>query len=234
MSKRVAVVTGGIGGLGTEICKALARAGRTVVAADLGTREDRIADFRRDTEGLDIHFEAGNVGDFDACADLVRKVEQTLGPIDILVNAAGITRDKTLRKMDRTDWDAVMNINLDGVFNMCEALAPLLSDRNVLKVMHSASEDIVALKRACGVSPTPLFDTQIAAGIAGIGAGMPRRVALEFAELVGRGRELRFQREHAIDVDYRHCASPVRVTVRTINEIVTRKASEEFADAGRQ
>ncbi|BCT91127.1 ribonuclease D [Lysobacter helvus] len=55
---------------------------------------------------------------------------------------------------------------------MCEALAPLLADPNVLKVMHSASEDIVALKRSCGVAPSPLFDTQIAAGIAGVGAGM--------------------------------------------------------------
>jgi ribonuclease D len=55
---------------------------------------------------------------------------------------------------------------------MCEALAPLLANPDVLKVMHSASEDIVAFKRACGVSPSPLFDTQIAAGIAGIGAGM--------------------------------------------------------------
>jgi len=55
---------------------------------------------------------------------------------------------------------------------MCEALAPMLADRHILKVMHSASEDIVAFKRACGVAPTPLFDTQIAAGLAGIGAGM--------------------------------------------------------------
>ena len=55
---------------------------------------------------------------------------------------------------------------------MCEALAPLLADPSVLKVMHSASEDVVALKRACGTPPTPLFDTQIAAAIAGIGAGM--------------------------------------------------------------
>ena len=55
---------------------------------------------------------------------------------------------------------------------MREALVPMLTNRNVLKVMHSASEDVVALKRACGVSPTPLFDTQIAAGLAGIGAGM--------------------------------------------------------------
>ena len=139
MSKRVAVVTGGIGGLGTEICKALARAGRTVVAADLGTREDRIADFRRDCEGPDIHFEVGNVGDFDACADLVRKVEQTLGPIDILVNAAGITRDKTLRKMDRTDWDAVLNINLDGVFNMCRHVVDSMTTRGFGRVVNISS-----------------------------------------------------------------------------------------------
>jgi hypothetical protein len=118
MSKRVAVVTGGIGGLGTEICKALARAGRTVVATDLGGRADRIAQFEREVEGLDIHFEPGNVGDFDACAALVRGVETRHGPVDILVNTAGITRDGTLRKMERTDWDAVLNINLDGVFSL--------------------------------------------------------------------------------------------------------------------
>ena len=103
MSKRLAVVTGGIGGLGTEICKALARTGRTVVAADLGTRAERIAEFQREVEGLDIHFEDANVGDFDACAALVSKIEAEHGPIDILVNAAGITRDTTLRKMERTD-----------------------------------------------------------------------------------------------------------------------------------
>ncbi|MGO4551991.1 ribonuclease D [Lysobacter sp. 2RAF19] len=55
---------------------------------------------------------------------------------------------------------------------MCEALAPMLADPGILKVMHSASEDIVAFKRSCGVAPTPLFDTQIAAGLAGVGAGM--------------------------------------------------------------
>jgi len=118
MSKRVAVVTGGIGGLGTEICKTLARAGRTVVATDLAAREDRIAEFRKDVEGLDIHFAPGNVGDFDACAALVREIEATHGGVDILVNAAGITRDTTLRKMDKLHWDAVMGVNLDGVFNL--------------------------------------------------------------------------------------------------------------------
>ncbi|MCC8361991.1 acetoacetyl-CoA reductase [Lysobacter sp. A6] len=139
MNKRVAVVTGGIGGLGTEICKTLARAGRTVVAADLGAREDRIAQFREDVAGLDVHFEAGNVGDFDACAALVRKVESQLGPIDILVNAAGITRDTTLRKMERTDWDAVMNINLDGVFNMCRHVIDGMTTRGFGRVVNISS-----------------------------------------------------------------------------------------------
>lgn len=119
MNKRVAVVTGGIGGLGTDICRALALAGRTVIAADLGSRAERIAEFEHDTAGLDIHFAPLDAGDFDACGALVRKVEADHGALDILVNAAGITRDGTLRKMDKVQWDAVMNVNLDSVFNMC-------------------------------------------------------------------------------------------------------------------
>ena len=139
MSKRVAVVTGGIGGLGTEICKSLARAGRTVIATDLAAREDRIAEFRRDVDGLDIHFEAGNVGDFDACGELVRKIEAGHGGVDILVNAAGITRDTTLRKMERTDWDAVLNINLDGVFNMCRHVVDGMMGRGFGRVVNISS-----------------------------------------------------------------------------------------------
>ena len=139
MSKRVAIVTGGIGGLGTEICKALARAGRRVVAADLGGREDRIAAFLGEVAGLDIHFEAGNVGDFDACGALVRKVEAEHGAVDILVNAAGITRDATLRKMERTDWDAVLNINLDGVFNMCRHVVDGMTARGFGRVVNISS-----------------------------------------------------------------------------------------------
>lgn len=119
MIKRVAAVTGGIGGLGTAICKSLAEQGHAVVALDLGSREDRLAEFRRETEGLEVHFAAVNVTDFDACAALVREIEATHGALDILVNAAGITRDTTLRKMQPSQWDAVMDVNLDGVFNLC-------------------------------------------------------------------------------------------------------------------
>ncbi len=139
MSKRVAVVTGGIGGLGTEICIALARAGRRVVAADLGGNEDRIAGFRGAIDGHDIHFEAVDVSDFEACGALVRKVEAEHGGVDILVNGAGITRDATLRKMDRVQWDAVMNVNLDSVFHMCRHAVDGMVERGFGRVVNISS-----------------------------------------------------------------------------------------------
>lgn len=139
MNKRVAVVTGGIGGLGTEICKTLARAGRTVVAADLGARAERIAEFERDVAGLDIHFEALDAGDFDSCAATVRKIEAERGSLDILVNAAGITRDGTLRKMDKVQWDTVMNVNLDSVFNMCRHAIDGMAGRGFGRIVNISS-----------------------------------------------------------------------------------------------
>ena len=139
MQHRVAVVTGGIGGLGTEICKALARAGHTVIAADLGAREERVAEFERDVAGLDIRFEPLDVADFDACGALVRKVEAEHGSLDILVNGAGITRDGTLRKMDKVQWDAVMNVNLDSVFNMCRHAVDGMMTRGFGRIVNISS-----------------------------------------------------------------------------------------------
>lgn len=139
MGKRVALVTGGIGGLGTETCIALAHAGRRVVAADLGGHEDRLAAFRHATDGLDVHFEAVDVSDFDACGVLVRKVEAEHGSVDILVNGAGITRDTTLRKMDRVQWDAVMTVNLDSVFHMCRHAVDGMVERGFGRVVNISS-----------------------------------------------------------------------------------------------
>ena len=119
MAKRIAVVTGGIGGLGTEICKALAHAGRTVIAVDLAGRSERVEAFMRDVEGLDIRFASANVADHAECGLLVQGIEAQHGSLDILVNNAGITRDSTLRKMDRTQWDEVLDVNLGSAFNLC-------------------------------------------------------------------------------------------------------------------
>ena len=76
MSKRVALVTGGIGGLGTEICKHLARSGRTVVACDLASREERVAEFRTEINGYagQVFFEPINVGDFEECTRAIKTV----------------------------------------------------------------------------------------------------------------------------------------------------------------
>jgi acetoacetyl-CoA reductase len=114
---RTALVSGGIGGLGTAICIALARAGRRVIALDLD-RPSSVDIFQQAVGGLDIAFQPLDVTDFDACRDCVQSVQATHGSVDILVNAAGITRDTTLRKMDKLQWDAVIGVNLDGVFNL--------------------------------------------------------------------------------------------------------------------
>ena len=141
MSKRVAVVTGGIGGLGTEICKYLARSGRKVVAADLASRTERVHAFREEMAefGDDVVFEPLNVADFDACAETIGRIEAEHGPIAILVNAAGITRDISLRKMTPEQWVDVLKVNLDGVFNMCRHVVDGMSTRGYGRIVNISS-----------------------------------------------------------------------------------------------
>ncbi|MBX3688819.1 acetoacetyl-CoA reductase [Dokdonella sp.] len=141
MNDRVAVVTGGIGGLGTEICKALARAGRKVVAADLAARSERVAEFRTEVAsfGEQITFEPLNVADRDDCASLVDRVGKQHGPVSILVNSAGITRDTSLRKMDDAQWDDVIRINLSGVFNMCRLVVDGMTGQGFGRIVNISS-----------------------------------------------------------------------------------------------
>lgn len=140
MTQRIAVVTGGIGGLGTAICKRLADSGRTVFAADLGARAERVSDFKSEVAsyGDRIRFAAVNVTDFDDCARMIAEVNQT-GPVDILVNAAGITRDVSLRKMSPQQWRDVLNVNLDGVFNMCRQVVDNMCERGFGRVVNICS-----------------------------------------------------------------------------------------------
>jgi acetoacetyl-CoA reductase len=141
MNKRIALVTGGIGGLGTEICKHLAQSGCTVIAADLASRADRVVEFTKEINGYagQIFFEPINVGDFAACAEAIKTVEAKYGAIDILVNAAGITRDTTLRKMSPEQWVDVLRINLDGVFNMCRHVVEGMSERGFGRIVNISS-----------------------------------------------------------------------------------------------
>ena len=139
MKHRIAVVTGGIGGLGTEICRHLADSGHRVVAVDLGGSDERLTRFFAASAGLDVRFEAADVGDPDACATLVDKIESELGPIDILVNAAGITRDARLGKMERAQWDDVLRVNLDSVFNLCRLVVDGMSERGFGRIVNISS-----------------------------------------------------------------------------------------------
>ena len=139
MGKRIAVVTGGIGGLGTQICKALAQAGRTVIAVDLDSRSQRVNAFLQEVEGQDIHFAAANVGDYEACGALVREIEARHGALDILVNNAGITRDATLRKMQRAQWEEVMDVNLGSAFNLCGHAISGMQARGFGRVVNISS-----------------------------------------------------------------------------------------------
>ena len=141
MNDRIAIVTGGIGGLGTAICKALARAGRKVVAADLAARSERIDEFRREVAefGESITFEPLDVADRDRCADLIQRVTSRLGTVSILVNSAGITRDTSLRKMDGAQWDDVIRINLGGIFNMCRVVVDGMTAQGFGRIVNISS-----------------------------------------------------------------------------------------------
>jgi len=118
MSGKLAYVTGGMGGIGTAICQRLAQEGHTVVAGCGPSRDfERWLD-EQAAQGYRFHASVGNVADWDSTATAFSVIVDDLGPIDILVNNAGITRDGMFRKMSREDWQAVMDTNLNSLFNV--------------------------------------------------------------------------------------------------------------------
>ena len=140
MSKKIALVTGGMGGLGTAICKALAADGFTMVANCLPgfpQKDDWLATTR--AEGYDFHAAEGNVADYESCAAMVKKIEAEIGPVDVLVNNAGITRDGMFRKMGKGDWDAVLATNLDSVFNVTHQVLMGMAERGWGRVINMSS-----------------------------------------------------------------------------------------------
>jgi len=120
MSKRIALVTGGIGGIGTSICQQLAKDGYTVVANHIAPEADKakvwLAEQR--AAGYDMHIAEGDVSSFESCAAMAAKIKADVGAVDILVNNAGITKDGTFKKMPLENWMAVLNVNLNSVFNV--------------------------------------------------------------------------------------------------------------------
>jgi acetoacetyl-CoA reductase len=171
--KRVALVTGGMGGIGEVVCCKLAQMGYSVVTTyspKNGKADDWLASMR--AQGFEFFAYACDVGDYDDCAACVAKVTEEVGVINVLVNNAGITRDVTFRKMTKADWDMVIHTNLDSVFNMTKQVMDGMTERGWGRVINISS--VNAQKGAFG-------QTNYAAAKAGM-HGFTKALALEVAK----------------------------------------------------
>ncbi|SFU46262.1 acetoacetyl-CoA reductase [Pseudoduganella namucuonensis] len=169
---RVALVTGGMGGLGEAVCIKLAALGYKVVTtySPSNKKADEWLATMRD-QGYDFKAYPCDVADFDSAQTCVAAIQSEIGPVDVLVNNAGITRDMTFKKMDKVNWDAVMRTNLDSVFNMTKPVADGMVDRGWGRIINISS--VNGQKGAFG-------QTNYSAAKAGV-HGFTKALALEVA-----------------------------------------------------
>ena len=139
MSKKIALVTGGTGGIGTAICRRLSDDGYSVVAAS--TNQEKAQAWRESEKaaGYDFATVKIDVGDFDSCQEGCKQIAETLGPIAILVNNAGITRDGFMKKMSWDQWHQVLQTNLDSVFNMSKACLDNMLEMKFGRIINISS-----------------------------------------------------------------------------------------------
>ncbi len=172
MGQRIALVTGGMGGLGEAISVKLKYQGCKVIVTYSGGNSkatDWLANMK--SKGMEFLAQQVDVSDYDSCAAMVARVQAEIGPIDVLVNNAGITRDMTFKKMDKPSWDAVLKTNLDSVFNMTKPVIDMMSERGWGRVINISS--VNGIKGAFG-------QTNYSAAKAGM-HGFTKALALEYA-----------------------------------------------------
>jgi acetoacetyl-CoA reductase len=132
---RVAVVTGGTRGIGAAISKALKEAGYKV-AANYGGNDEAAQKFKAET-GIPVY--KWDVSNYDSCTAGLKQVEADLGPIEVLVNNAGITRDTMFHRMKPDQWTAVINTNLNSLFNMCRPVIEGMRERKFGRIVNISS-----------------------------------------------------------------------------------------------
>ncbi len=137
---RVALVTGGMGGLGEAVCIKLAALGYKVVTT-YSPGNTKAKDWLVEMKelGYDFHAFPCDVADYNSAQECIAQIQKEIGPVDVLINNAGITRDMTFKKMDKTNWDAVMKTNLDSVFNMTKPVCDGMTDRGWGRVINISS-----------------------------------------------------------------------------------------------
>ena len=136
---RLAYVTGGMGGIGTAICQRLHKAGFKVIAGCGPTRDYNKWLAEQKALGYTFHASVGNVADWESTVQAFAAAKAEHGPIDVLVNNAGITRDRLFVKMTREDWDAVISTNLTSMFNVTKQVVPDMMDRGWGRIVQISS-----------------------------------------------------------------------------------------------
>lgn len=170
---RVALVTGGMGGLGEAVCIKLAALGyRVVTTYSPGNTKSEAWLLAMKNLGFDFRAYECDVSDYDSAHNCVKKIESEIGPVDVLINNAGITRDMTFKKMDKPNWDIVMRTNLDSVFNMTKPVCDGMVERGWGRIINISS--VNGQKGAFG-------QTNYSAAKAGM-HGFTKALALEVAK----------------------------------------------------
>ena len=142
MNKRVAIVTGGTGGIGTAICQELQELDYQVIACyfkDGRHEEAKRWQMTLKAEGYDVEIAYADIANFSDCEKLVSLVMERFGHIDVLVNNAGITQDTSLRKMTSQQWQQVIDANLTSTFNMTRNVLPVMLDKGYGRIISISS-----------------------------------------------------------------------------------------------
>lgn len=137
--QKVALVTGGTGGIGTAICRRLGQLGLRVVTNYRNEEKARVLKEALAAEGISVELIRADVTDLGECESMIRTIETDFGRLDVIVNNAGITRDTTLRKMDKNQWDAVLATNLDSVFNVTRPAIEGMIGRGYGRIVNISS-----------------------------------------------------------------------------------------------
>ena len=135
---KVALITGGANGIGLATVERFAREGAKIILWDMSEHGETVVE-RLKSDGVDAIFKKISVTEMNNVQEGVAEAVKHFGRIDILINNAGITKDRTLLKMSKQEWDDVIAVNLTGVFNCTQAVAPIMKDQNYGRIVSASS-----------------------------------------------------------------------------------------------